>query len=349
MDPLSVRRVKCVLVFLSGRSLHPSLPRCAVARGVCCGSGPIGVLLMIVCGASLCLSPIADAAEEAFPPQGEIRLQVVDGGSARELRYRFRDRRLRIDRPGKLVPSPPVNIVDQAAGKLRILHPHNATWEEAPIDSTNRSVRPLAPTPALLPPAGPPPALPSLTPPTTWPEPLKLSDDLPAGIGPGPPGLSPDFSPLAAGMAPGVPAGMPSIPGMPAFPPMPMLGEAEPMALMAQDPTNALHGFSCRLHEVEVPDWGTMSLWVSDDPRLPPFYLLMHEVSCSSGRSEWYELVTALLREAKAFPFHAVLKSESGHALATWEVLAVTFGLAGEDADLFGVPAEFHRLPPRAF
>lgn len=286
-------------------------------------------------------------------------MRIRDGGAVRELRYRFRGQGLRIDRPGEVVPSPPVNLLDFEKGTLSILHPHNATWEQVRVDATNGSGSAVDPVPFAPPPAIPEPARPEYTQPTNWPDRPALPDDVPPGIGPRPPGTTPASSPgfpppVAAGMMPGTPAGMPpgmpvmpgmsAMSGMPAFPPMPLPGEAEPMELTCKGRTNDLYGFSCRLHELTVPDWGTMSLWLSDDPGLPPFHLLRHEAPRSHGRMEWFEKVAALLSKKRMFPFHAELKGEGNDALATWKVLSVTPLPGADDAALFSVPETFDRV-----
>jgi hypothetical protein len=115
------------------------------------------------------------------------------------------------------------------------------------------------------------------------------------------------------------------------------------MGLAPKGETNDFHGISCERYEVKVPGHGTMSLWLSNDPTLPPFHLLTHQPP-DPGHREWDDRIAALLRKENRFPFLAILKGEAGDTLARWEVTAYRPRLAPDTpADLFAVPQEFDR------
>ena len=271
-------------------------------------------------------------------PRGEIRLAVRNGGAERELRYRYNADELRIDRPGENIPAPPVNLLDFGAGTLRIIHPHNGTWEQGSIGGAGdpEKVAGGIAAPAVHTPESAVPASPRRAPPADWPEMPGRPAGLPEGIGPG---AAKTPSPVASI------SGMPAFPAMPEFP-MEGMGGTEPMALVSQYQTNELFGFSCRLYETAVPDRGTLSVWICDDPSLPPFHLFAYETQRRQGRSDWDEQVARLLRKEKMFPFRAVLKGEGGNVLAEWSVLSIKTDVEKQDQEgLFEVPAELHLLP----
>ncbi len=269
----------------------------------------------------------------------EIRLSMQQGERVQELRYCCRDQQVRIDHPGKIIPSPPINLLDLETGMLSIIHPHNGTWEQGTVAGIADPVSPASAVPgSQIPATG---ATPRMAPPADWPE---MPQGLPSGIGPGAAQASPSAT-MVPGMPAGMPGGMPSFPAMPDFP-MAGMGGDKPLALVSQNQTNELFGFSCRLHEVALPRHGTLLLWLCDDPALPPFHLLAHEIHRRQGRSEWDEQVAQLLRKEKMFPFHAVLKGEGDAVLAEWSVLSIRTDVEEKDQeDLFEVPAGLHFLP----
>jgi len=315
--------------------------------------------------------------------RGEIRMTMQNGGTGREFRYRYTETQLRIDRPGEVIPSPPVNLLDLEKGTLRIIHPHNGTWEQDAVgrvadptlhipgsaipDATRMAIpadwpempgmpknlpEGIGPGAVQTPAIAPVPAIPATThmaPPSDWPEMPGMPENLPEGIGPGTGQASPPAASIPGMPAGGMSPGMPAFPAMPAFP-MPGIGGHEPMVPAFQNQTNELFGFSCRLYEMAIPDRGTLSLWLCDDPSLPPFHLLAHEIQRRQGRSEWDEQVAQLLRKEKMFPFHAVLKGEGGATLAEWSVLSIKTDVEKKDQeDLFEVPAELHLLSERGW
>ncbi len=172
-----------------------------------------------------------------------------------------------------------------------------------------------------------------------------IPGNLPEGIEPGA-GEAPSTINAPAGMpSPGISAGMPAFPEMPAFP-MEGMGGNEPLALVPKNQTNELFGFSCRLFEAKVPDAGTLWLWLCDDPSLPPFHLLRHELLRGHRQPEWDEQVARLLRKEKMFPFRAELKGEGGDLLAEWRVLSVKTDVKESDqTGLFDIPAGMCLLP----
>jgi len=355
--------------------------------------------------------------------RGEIRMTMQNGGTDQEIRYRYTETQLRIDRPGEVIPSPAVNLLDLETGTLCIIHPHNGTWEQGAVGRVA--------DPILHIPGSAIPAAPHMAPPADWPE---MPENLPEGIGPGaaqapspsasipgmpaggmpafpampvfptpgiggqdavggvgdpakvageigdpalltpgatrrkppvdwpgmpenlPEGIGPGAAqaPSPTTSIPGMPAGgtssgMPDFPAMPAFP-TPGMGGQKSMSLVFQNQTNELFGFSCRLYEMAVPDRGTLSLWLCDDPGLPLFHLLAYEIQRRQGRSEWVEQVAQLLRKEKMFPFRAVLKGEGGATLAEWSVLSIKTDVEEKDQNgLFDVPAGLHLLPERTW
>jgi hypothetical protein len=277
-------------------------------------------------------------------PRSEIRLAVRNGGGNRELRYRYNADWLRIDRLGENIPAPPVNLLDFGQGTLRIIHPHNGTWEQGAIGGVGNPAPWTPKSPAFAKPIEdePLPTTARRAPPADWPE---MPTDLPEGIGPGA-----AKTPSPAASIPGMPAGgvssgMPAFPAMPEFP-MKGMGDNEPMVLVSQNQTNELFGFSCRLYETAVPDHGTLSLWLCDNPSLPPFHLLAYEIPRRHGRPEWNEQVAQLLREGKMFPFRMVLKGEGDATLAEWSVLSIKTDVEKKDQEgLFEVPVGLYLLP----
>ena len=194
-------------------------------------------------GLALCL--VALAGEEPPALLSEIRLAVRNGGASRELRYRYAVSQLRIDRPGEIIPAPPVNLLNFGQGTLRIIHPHNGTWEQGPIGGVANpaSWTPEPPSFAKTMKDKLIPAETRMDPPSGWPE---MPKDLPEGIGPGAAKTSPPATSIPGMPAGGMPSGMPAFPAMPEFP-MEGMGGTEPMALVSQNKTNELFSFSCRL------------------------------------------------------------------------------------------------------
>ena len=240
--------------------------------------------------------------EKAFTSRGEIRLTIHDRGRKQVWCYRYNNKQLRIDCPDKIIPAPPVNLLDFSAGTLRILHPHNGTWEERSLkENTEGASFPF-------------------------------------------PGNHIPVSTPAGGMVPG---------GMPAFPqrPMPPMEgmDGESMVLVPQNQTNTLCGMTCTFYEIKLPrDEGTLSLWLSDDPTLSPFYLPAYRLSDSRDRMEWPEQVAQILRKQKLFPLSLTLqRKDSAQILAEWKVEFIKTDLEKKDQEsLFKVPEGMHQLPP---
>jgi len=288
------------------------------------------------------LLSMASLATEKQPlPRGEIRMSLRNGGSSQEFRYRYNATQLRIDRPGEIIPSPPVNLLDLKKGVLTLLHPHNGTCEQAALngEQTDRPTRPIPP--ATMPTM---PEQSHRAPPADWPEMPKMQgmpQNLPKGIG-----LGAEKAPSSINAPMGMPSsGMPAFPEMPAFPMMGMGGN-EPMALVPQNQTNELFGYSCQLFDVKVPEFGTLQLWLCDDPSLPPFHQLRHELLHRHGRPEWEEQVAQLLRKEKKFPFRAELKGEGDDLIAEWRVLSIKTDVKESDqTGIFDLPSNVYLLP----
>jgi len=116
------------------------------------------------------------AAEKSSVFRGEIRMTMQNGGTGRVFRYRYTETRLRIDRPGEVIPSPRVNLLDLEKGLLCIIHPHNGTWEQNTVGGVA--------APILHIPGSPIPAVTRMAPPADWPEMPGMPGNLPEGIGP---------------------------------------------------------------------------------------------------------------------------------------------------------------------
>lgn len=292
---------------------------------------PANFKTTLVAAFTLCMCFMTHAAVKPC----EVRLSIKNGGQVQEFRYRFRDQQLRIERSGKIIPSPPVNILEVETGLLSIIHPHNGTWEQGSIVE---GTHPVSPAPVAI--EASIPAIeerPRMDPPTDWPD---MPSGMPAGIGPGAKKPSP-----TATLVPGMPAGMPAFPAMPDFP-MEGMGGDEPLTLVSLNQTNELAEFSCRLYEATVAREGKLVVWLSDDPRLPPFHLLRHELPNSRQQPEWNEQLAEQLRKKNLFPFKVELKAENGQTIISWTVLSVRTDLKKEEFDgLFTVPDGLYQLP----
>jgi hypothetical protein len=273
------------------------------------------------------------AADDPVPfRHGEIRLRMVSGQETTEFRYRLMEGRMRIDRPGEVIPAPPVNLLDLASGTLCILRPHNGTWQEVSAEKL-RSPPPGRPTP---PPGIGPRQDPAITPP----------GQIPAGPA-GQPATGADF--------PGIPP-MPEIPwppgrspgdiwkepGAPALPPV-IPGQASPLELKVTGEKRELHGYPCVRHTVALPREGEVVLWLAGPGLFPPFHLLEAEAPRPEPRRDGFSRIPMLLRGRDLFPLQAEWKGEDGSLVARWEVIGIAAGPV-EDDSLFEVPAAFHRL-----
>ena len=310
-----------------------------------------------------------DAGEPGPFTSGEIRLLTNPGGQQIELRYRLKNARMRIDRPGEIIPAPPVNLLDLKTGNLRILHPHNGTWNKVPAESLRpqRPGRDLpTPPPGIGPWQGPeitPPGQPGRPP--VDPAPPDRSGMKPR-IGPDLPGVPavPDFPEMPARPA------IPSIPGMPATlppglgslpggapgggfaqPEIPRISESisrifpgrtDPLELKPADEKRVIHGYECTRHIVTIPREGELILWLTAPGMLPPFHLLLDDVPPTRQRPDWAEQIPALLREKDLFPLLAIWKREDGGESTCWEVTRI--GAGEEDGGIFEVPESYYQL-----
>lgn len=289
--------------------------------------------IMRGCGVAICLS-VASFASEKEPQavRNEIRFHIKNGGDQREFRYRYTLTQIRIDRPGDLIPSPAVNVLDLEKGTLRILHPHNGSWEQTFLDGSSATAETALDSSAF----------PSIISPVDGREITGLPNDLPKGIGPGAVVSAIPSDPM--GMTGGMPMEMPAFPVMPDFP-MDEGGDVDLMKLTSQGQTNMLFGFSCQLYEMTLPDQETLSLWLCDDPGLPAFYLPANGVLRPHELQEWDRKVARILRQEKKFPFHVILKGESGDTRVEWRVLSVKPEMDPAAFNgIFEVPSEMYRL-----
>ena len=270
---------------------------------------------------------------------GEIQLSLQNGDRNQMFRYRYNATQLRIDRPGEIIPSPPINLLDLEKGTLSILHPHNGTWEMGDETENQRSevgdqgsdVRGSRSV-----------AAPRMAPPADWPKMPAPPSGLPEGIGPS------ASKTTAPPFNPGTSMGMPAFPEMPAFP-MPGAEREKSITLVPQNQTNELFGFTCRLYEAVIPRKGTVELWLCDNPGLPPFHLLAYRLQDRRDRPEWDKQLAQRLRNEKMFPFRMVLKNnEGGDILAEWNIVSIKTDLKEKDlTGVFDIPSEMHRLPTR--
>lgn len=321
--------------------------------------------------AGLISLPSAGAEPKPFT-EGEIRLRIISGRQETELRYRLKDGQLRIDRPGEIIPAPPVNLLDLATGTLRILRPHNSTWLEVPADAL-RPARPAPPHAGPTPPAGiGPPRGPGISPPRHRPD--DLSGPPPGDSGPSKPQIGPSVprvSPIpeipghqpAPALPMDLPPGIgplfgggvggtvraPPIPPIPGIPggviPLPGMFHDGPLELKRTGEKRILHGYECVKYTIAIPREGEMTLWLAGPGLFPPLHFLRAEVSRPQHRPDWDERIAALLREESLFPLLAELKGEGGNELARWEVIRMEPGdVEDPDSRLFKVPDPFTEL-----
>jgi hypothetical protein len=290
----------------------------------------------------------APAAEPKAFTIGEIRLTVVSGPQETELRYRLKDGRMRIDRPGEIIPAPPVNLIELASGTLTILHPHNGAWQEIPAARLRRPQSGIAGLPGPPPGIGPQ-QLPAITPPgQAGHMPLDPDPVGPAKFAPRLPEIPrpPERPPL-----PTVPPPAAGVPGPPAIPAVPGItspmvpGQAPPMELKATAEQREIHGYPCTRYTLAIPREGEMNLWLAGPGLLPPFHLLEADAPAPAPGRDEFAKVPALLRERDLFPLLAELNGEDGSPLVRWEVTVITPS-TGEDDSLFQVPANFQPLAP---
>jgi len=348
----------------------------------------------------------------AEPPtfkEGEITLSITEAKRVTNLRYQKKDSSLRIDRPGRHIPSPPINFLDLNTGRLRILRPHNATWSEIPAEhlkpvksspmpqpppGIGPGANPTAPgTPGNLPPRSKQPQGP-LAPKNTGPfpgsgpqlsegigpQPNKNTPSTPSNtIGPNLPGVPdipksqlPDGIKLPSGIGPESGISSPGLPGMPgggAFlpPSMPDFAsiDKQSMTLTPHQEQRSFHGYLCTRHTLDIPREGIMTLWLTSEADLPPFFPLMYESPYHWGRMAKEHQWTALIREKKLFPMLAILHAEadrqapgeenkpgdkrpepeSGPELKRWEVTSITpKSINDGQGQLFKIPNEFYRI-----
>ncbi len=297
--------------------------------------------ILFVC---LCVAGTVSATSPSV--RGEIRMAVKNGGRSQVLRYCYAGNQLRIDRPGEIIPSPPVNLLDLEKGTLSILYPHNGTWEVGAEAGDQRlevgGQRSRAGDQGSEVGSQSSVVAPRMAQPADWPKTPAPPGGLPEGVGPASSKTPP------SSFNPGTSMGMPAFPEMPTFP-MPGAGGEKSMTLVSQGQTNELFGFSCCLYNVVIPRKGTVELWLCDNPGLPPFHLLAYRLQDRRDRSEWDKQLAQRLRNEKKFPFRMVLKSEEGgDVLAEWDVVSIKTDLKEKDVDgVFDVPSEMHRLPSR--
>lgn len=254
--------------------------------------------------AAVVLSLSAAANDPAPFRQGELLLRTGTDQASSEVRYRLKDERLRIDQPGEVIPAPAVNLLDLASGTLRILHPHNGTWQE--VESGKLS-----------------PARPGLPGPQ-------------AGVGPR---QGPVIAPPAL---PAIPR-MPDPGRVPLMPPpvLPILQAGTP-ELKDTGEERRIHGYACVRHTITFAHDGEMSLWLAAPGMFPPFHLLASDVPERQSRDPFAQ-VPALLREKNRFPLLAEWKGKDGSVINRWEVVAITPDII-LDASLFEVPESFQRI-----
>jgi hypothetical protein len=308
----------------------------------------------------------AVAEENALPKITEIRMVMQDGGMKREIQYRYTKTQLRIDRFGNTIPSPPINLVNLKTKTLRIIHPHNGTWEEglleektpktdgfpqmphlpAGIGPQTTPSQPAPPSQSVSPPPSESGSTP-MVPPKGFPQmPEGFPTNLPAGVGP-------NATPPKAMPVPTMPAGMPQggaggmMPqGMSAFPMPPMGGRSEkPLQLIPlNQKTNTFCGVVCQQYKMELPRMGSLTLWLSDDPSLPPFYPLRYNMPDRRGHSRWSEKLGQLLRKEKKFPIQLELRGSGKDLQVQWKVLSIKPKQKQKDSQLFCVPTNLHKM-----
>jgi len=282
--------------------------------------------------------------------EGELTMRISHRSEYSQThRYQLKNSQLLIYRPGEIIPAPSLNLIDLNTGLVKIIYPHNGTWREYSSNQESTSTA----FPSL--PKFPSGIFPNISPPTI-PTP-------PFNIGPGMPGSPP--SGLELGSAP--PSPQPGIPPIPvlsnfpasafaAIPSMP--GTNEPPTLTKAGATRMIHGYDCQRYTLEIPQEGTLTLWLTDS--LPPFHILISHPPAKQHRTQWRDHWPSLLREKKLFPLLAILRptqeedrEANGSAqsqdqeISRWEITQISPKIfVDQELAAFTVPADFHRLDP---
>ncbi len=274
-------------------------------------------------------------AENPFQ-EGEITLRIKRSKQEFTLRQQYWNGQLRIEKPGNRIPSPPINLIDIKSGVIRILHPHNSTWQEmVAADLT------LSPTRGPMLTGNPLPMPPAMA--TTNNTTTRTSDalrptrpfeqslpDLPSGIGP----------------QPG--HGFTAFPGQ-SFPPLGMFPSVErthTIELKETEETRSIHHYHCVKHTVSIPREGEMTLWLAKSGVFPAFHLLRSDIPRQGRLGEWQAELLDLLRKHDRFPLLAVLVNEKPEReIVRWEVTHIKPGKVSDpEGTLFKVPVGFHRI-----
>ncbi len=87
---------------------------------------------------------IASAADVVPFTHGRVLFNVTDRGEMMTYQMRYAGNDLRIEHTEILAPAPPINLVQLTSGRLRILRPHNSTWQEWKAAKTAQTPTPEA-------------------------------------------------------------------------------------------------------------------------------------------------------------------------------------------------------------
>ncbi len=181
------------------------------------------LLIPLVGALSPCV--LADGPPPTFD-EGEITLRIKSGRRESTLRYLKKGSQLRIDKPGRHIPAPAVNLVDLRTGIVTLLRPHNGTWTAVPAERLRPGKVSAFPPPPKHPGIGAhpaPPGTPGRLQPTTTAAPTPAADAVRPGLPKPPfelPGLPPGVK-LPPGIGPQPDGDSPKGPGFPKFPDLP--------------------------------------------------------------------------------------------------------------------------------
>lgn len=149
---------------------------------------------------------------------------------------------------------------------------------------------------------------------------------------------------------------------MPDFPGLPGMGE--PIGeLVAHEETQKIHGYECVRHTLLLDRSLELTLWLSDHPDLPPFWLLIWDEPPRFGPRDPMQTWPAIVRKSGRFPLLVKMREASRNALpglqpadeeaakenerpvlASWEITSIKPGKP--DPALFEIPEGYVRIEP---
>jgi len=301
--------------------------------------------------------------------EGELILKLTQGERSETHRYRIKQNQLRIDQPGEIIPSPPVNIVNLKTNEVILLQVRNGMASKfivsAKLPATNNVTPPMPPMPPMplgigAQPSAPGQASPSSASPSITEKMQEL--EKPVRIGP-------DLSKLP---------GTENLPEMPEHPklldnmptpiksentipqhhapqrmpiPIPRHDRAQSFQLESTDEKKEILGFSCQKFTLKLRRYGELRLWLIPQEKIFTFHRLHYSKPRNFGRPEWQDQLASLLRAKKLFPLLITMHPEQGNAdnkakelpeLLRWEVTSYNLKeINDEEGTLFSPPESF--------